>query len=170
MTTGTEDLLAEVERFDAVALDELDARAALQRRVDRKYIVPPAAVAEVLQALRKDHQALEIDGRRAFGYESVYFDTPALECFRAHVEDRTPRHKARTRLYADSGECAFEVKVKLGESETVKESRPHDPAERPHLSPEARALLERVLDEHAGSRPGDVAPALVTRFRRSTLV
>jgi hypothetical protein len=32
----TDDLLAEIERFAPVGLEELDARAALQRRVDNK--------------------------------------------------------------------------------------------------------------------------------------
>src|SRR4051794_5581796 len=165
MPTGTKDLLADLARFGAISLDELDARAALQERVDHKYLVPAAAVSDALEALRDDHQALEIDSSRAFRYESVYFDTPRLDCFRAHVEDRRPRYKARTRLYADSGQCAFEVKLKRADGETVKESREHDPDERHHLTDAARELLAQVL----GSAPAGLAPTLVTRFRRATL-
>ena len=54
---------------------------------------------------------LQIDRRRSFDYESVYFDTPDLSTYRAHVQRRRLRFKARTRTYTDSGLCMFEVKL-----------------------------------------------------------
>src|SRR3954454_21710103 len=166
MPADSHDLLEAMERFEPVGLDELDARAALQKRVDNKYLVPAAAVAEVSAALRRDHQALEIDGRRAFRYERVYFDTPRLDCFAAHVEERRPRFKVRTRLYADSGECSLEVNLKRADGETHKATRDHVPELRDRLDGEARAWVDEQLGADA---PEELAPALVTRFRRATL-
>jgi VTC domain len=164
------DLLAGVERFEPISLEELDERAALQRRVDNKYVVPADRVADALDTLRDDHRALDIDGRRSFAYESTYFDTPGLTCFRAHVDGRSPRFKVRTRLYADSGACSFEVKLKLADGETAKEQRDHDADERDRLTTDARAFLDRALREHLGRpAPAGLDSALVTRFRRSTL-
>src|SRR4051812_20418030 len=159
------DLLEMVESFQPIDLETLDELAALRRRVDNKYVVAADRVAEALEALRGDHRALEIDGRRAFGYESVYLDTPGFDAFHAHVEDRRPRHKVRTRLYVDSGDCVLEVKVKDARGETAKEQREHDPARRERLDDDGRAFVEGVLGEPAGA----LAAALTTRFRRSTL-
>ncbi|MEU4242708.1 CotH kinase family protein [Actinoplanes sp. NPDC026619] len=55
----------------AVGLAELEQRAALCSRVDRKYLMPAADVAGVLDGL--DARALEIGGIRRFTYRSLYF-------------------------------------------------------------------------------------------------
>ena len=70
--------------------------------------------------LAADHRALEVAGTRLSGYESVYYDTPALTCFYDHVASRAPRFKVRSRLYRESDHCALEVKVKQTDGETVK--------------------------------------------------
>nr|MDQ3588538.1 VTC domain-containing protein [Actinomycetota bacterium] len=93
-------------------LEELDERASLQRRVDKKYLVGRDLFERVMTELDDDYQVLEIDGERSFGYESVYFDTSDLLCFRQHVENERPRFKTRSRLYAATRACVFEVKVK----------------------------------------------------------
>jgi hypothetical protein len=102
----------EVASLGTVSLDELESRAALLRRVDRKYVLDAEQLEELAARLAGDHDILEIEGERAFTYESTYFDTPDLRCFHDHVRDREPRFKARTRWYRDSGLCVFEVKLK----------------------------------------------------------
>src|SRR5215208_1297450 len=131
--------------LSAVALDEMNDRAALQRRTDNKYVVALDDLAGLVDDLADTHEALEIDGERLFDYESTYFDTPSLRCFRDHVRDRTPRFKARTRCYLTTGECFFEVKVKQEDGETAKRNVDHDPDERTSLEPAARGLLAEVL-------------------------
>ncbi|GAB3887659.1 hypothetical protein GCM10027612_26860 [Microbispora bryophytorum subsp. camponoti] len=64
-------------RLAPVELDELVDRAALQTRVDRKYLVPAEALPRLLERLMPYAQALDIDGERTFRYQSVYFDTPS---------------------------------------------------------------------------------------------
>jgi hypothetical protein len=143
---------------------------ALQRRVDRKYLVGEDAFAELVRRLGEDHAVLTIEGRRVFAYESVYFDTTELRCFRDHVEDRSPRFKVRSRLYHESGVCSFEVKVKLDDDETVKENLDYDGADHGRITPEARDFLVEVIENTAGRKPpDDLEPALTTRFRRGTL-
>lgn len=56
--------------FEGLSLAQLDERAALLRRVDTKYAVELEQFAELLDRLREDHEVLEIDGRRQFGYRS----------------------------------------------------------------------------------------------------
>lgn len=164
-------LAERIERLPPIALDELDKRAALQRRTDQKYLVETAPLAELLESMEGDHEVLEIDGRREFGYESNYFDTPGLVSFHEHVADRVPRFKARTRWYVQSGTCNFEVKLKLDDDETLKRSLDHDPERRHELTPAARELLECVLGERGIVLQRDhLDQTLVTRFTRVTLV
>ena len=159
-----------LDRLDAITLDDLDARAALQDRVDRTYIVREGELEALVERLAEGHLVLEIDGRRVFAYESVYFDTPDARCYRDHVDGRRPRFKLRTRLYADTGECVFEVKVKDAEGRTVKEHLPYAPEDRERLTPEARRFIADTLERLAGlSAPDDLERSLITRFKRATL-
>src|SRR3954447_15643846 len=131
-----------VAYLPSVSLEALDERAALRRRVDCKYVVPRDELAAVVEEVGEEYDALEIEGRRSFDYESIYFDTPDLRCFDDHVEGRRPRFKIRTRLYRDSATCFLEVKVKTGDEETVKRQRPHDPSAHGGLDPDDREFLD----------------------------
>ena len=159
---GLEDV---VEDFPPISLGELEARAALQRRTDRKYLLGADRL-DVVRELRGDHQALEVDGRRLSAYDSVYFETPDLRCFTDHIEGRRPRFKIRTRLYAETGVCSLEVKIAREDGETVKHHL--DYAERDHgtLTSKARDFIGETLGYLT---PGDLRPTLRTTFRRATL-
>jgi hypothetical protein len=155
---------AVLEALRPVSLDALDADLALRTRTDRKYVLALDALELLLEGLAPTHTVLEIDGRRTFAYDSVYFDTPSLETARAHTQRRRHRFKARSRLYVDAGACWFELKVKGGRGETVKHRLRHDPGDHGRLTPSARAFL----GEHLRDVP-DLAPVLHTAYRRSTL-
>jgi hypothetical protein len=95
-----DDALADaVTRLAPTSLDALDARAALRRRVDTKYVVARGSLAAMIDRVAERYEVLEIDGLRAFSYESVYFDTPGLLSFHEHVEGVRPRFKSRSRVY-----------------------------------------------------------------------
>ena len=119
------------------------ALAELQTRVDRKYFVPAEVFRRMIAELAGELRVLDIDGRRTFGYESVYFDTPDLATYRAHLQRRRLRFKARTRTYTDSGLSMFEVKLTGPRGETVKQRVPHPAEHRAELTEEALAHLER---------------------------
>ena len=165
MTDDLEDRLA---RFRGVSLEQLDDRAALLRRVDRKYALESERFLELLELLRDDHEVLEIDGQRSFAYRSVYFDASDLRCFWDHVLGRVPRFKVRTRLYRDTGRCVFEVKLKRNDEETDK--RPiEQPAERSEqLTEAATRCLGEALSNSGLRAPAELAPTLYTSFRRIT--
>jgi hypothetical protein len=101
-----------VGELPAVDLATLEADAELAVRTDRKHLLGWPDVARLLEALAPTHRALEIAGRRSFAYDTTYFDTDELHCFRAHVQGRRRRYKCRTRLYADTDVCALEVKLR----------------------------------------------------------
>jgi hypothetical protein len=154
-----------------VSLDALNERAALQRRTDNKYLVALEDLRPLIEELGGQHEVLEIDRERVFEYESTYFDTPSLRCFRDHIRDRRPRYKTRTRCYVTSGFCQFEVKVKRDSGETIKRSLDYDPDTRDTVDPAARGLIAEVLPECGLEEPAEeLVPSLITAFRRVTIV
>lgn len=161
-------LTGALSELPPISLPEVLAQAALQIRVDRKYLVPIGAFAELVRRLQ--FAALEIDGQRSFRYESVYFDTPTHRLYRQHLQRRRHRYKVRTRTYLDSGECSFEVKLKGNRSETIKSRLPYPTRDRGRLTEPAREFLAAQLGTAYGTAPVDgLRPALVTTYRRSTL-
>ena len=156
---------------DPIGLAELTDLAELQTRVDRKYFVPAEDFQRLITALAGELQVLEIEGRRSFGYESIYFDTPHLDTYRAHLQRRRRRFKARTRTYTDSGLTMFEVKLAGPHGETVKQRVPYPVEHRAELTDEALTHLATTLC-HAYHQdvPEGLRPTLVTTYRRTTFV
>ena len=149
-----------------VGLEAVVATAGLQRRVDRKYLVRADDLAALLAEPLADARCLEIDGRRQFRYDSTYFDTPDLRCFRDHVQGRRLRAKVRTRTYTDSGECVLEVKRTGAAGRTVKDRLPWDVSRAGELSAEGEAFVTERMPA-AGFR---LQPAARTAYLRSTVV
>jgi hypothetical protein len=155
---------AALARLASLSLAELDGSVPVRIRQDRKHLLAVERLDELLEALAASHRALEIAGRRAFAYDSVYFDTEDLQTVRAHVQRRRRRFKARSRLYVDSDLCAFEVKLKGPRGETVKHRAPCPSAEHGALGGGAAELLAA----HVGPVP-PLLPVLRTRYTRITL-
>lgn len=157
-----------VSRLHPVDLDTVLARAELQTRTDRKYLVPLTTFTHLVSELGGSWHALDIDRRRVFDYESVYFDTPSLRCYRDHVQGRRHRFKVRTRTYVNSRQCVLEVKSNGRREETVKSRLEYDFDRRDRLD---EAGIEFVAG-CVGSRTlaGELVPSLATVYRRATLV
>jgi hypothetical protein len=168
MSIGSDRFPAALSALEPATLDEIDRRSALRHRVDTKYVVLRARLPELIAQV-DGYDVLEIDGRRVFGYENVYFDTPDLRCFHDHVEGVRPRFKARTRYYRDTSTCFFEVKLKSGD-DTTKRQRDCDITDHGVLTESARAFLRDALTDLIGEEPPeDLAATLSTSFRRATL-
>ncbi|WP_248616717.1 polyphosphate polymerase domain-containing protein [Paraoerskovia marina] len=161
------------DRLNPIGLEELDLHAALQTRVDRKYLVPTPALDGILRGLLSAEpgvRVLEIDGQRDFGYASQYFDTPDLASFRSAAHRRRRRFKVRTRTYLDSGLCRLEVKTRGSRGTTVKHRTDHD-----HAPDSLGTGVEFVGEVLRMTRalpvdPRTLEPTLRTEYRRMTLL
>ncbi len=153
-----------------VGLDELDALAALQTRVDRKYVLPTSALGDLLDSLPSGTRRLVIDGADTFRYESVYFDTPDLDSFRLAAGRRRRRFKVRTRTYCDTGGCWLEVKTRGPRGTTIKNRQEHAASDRASVA-DGLPFVVGALRTEGIDVPDDLdlAPTLVTRYRRRTL-
>lgn len=161
-----------IGHLPSLSLPELLAEAELLTRFDRKYLLRAPQASALLGGLDPRTRVLTIEGRNRFHYESTYFDTPGLLSYRQCVHGRRRRFKVRTRSYLDSGQSFLEVKVRGDRDLTVKERMAHDSAVCDELTDPGRRYAEESLDRHGldGSVAGDLAPSLVTRYRRTTLV
>jgi hypothetical protein len=150
----------------AVSLDELNERASLLTRVDRKYVLTPAAADAFIAALPAAARVLEIDGRRAFRYTSTYFDTPALDAFLATARRRPRRGKVRSRIYLDSGLAFLEVKTRH-RGATVKTRIPWSGD---RIDPDAAGFVTGTLAEGGVQLDGPLEPTLRVDYLRSTIL
>lgn len=155
-----------------VGLAELIERAALQSRVDRKYLVALDELPGLLDRLIPHARVLDIDGARSFRYESVYFDTPGLASYHGAAYRRRRRFKVRTRTYLDSAECWLEVKLSGSRGLVTKHRLPYRPEDRRTVR-SGQEFVDRALG-HGSVRSapvgGHLEPVLVTRYRRTTLL
>ncbi|QSB05183.1 polyphosphate polymerase domain-containing protein [Natronoglycomyces albus] len=159
--------------FPALSLAQVNARAKLQTRVDTKYLLDPFQFAEFSAALatQEDWAVLQIDGGHQFRYRSVYFDTPDLLTFRHHRQGKRRRFKVRTRTYVDSGECAFEVKVRGARAATVKQRMDYAAEDADRITPVAWSFLTSTLRQAYGVAPPAVLrPMASTEYLRQTYV
>lgn len=151
-----------------ISLTEIAEDAALLTRTDRKYLVDPATLAEIVVGVDDAVRVLDIDGERCFAYRSTYFDTPDLRSHRDAARRRPLRFKVRTRTYAATGSCWLEVKLQDRRGQTVKERIEHDVAGEATLTALARDFLGTF--PHVREHVDALRPTLCTRYRRATLL
>lgn len=168
MSTALDALDAIASRLDPASLADTLALAELQTRFDRKYVLSPRDFHQLRFDLHDRMEVLEIDGRRCFHYESVYFDTADLTSYFAAARERRRRFKVRTRAYLDTRQCTLEVKTAGGRGETEKERVEHPFEQRDCLTDEAR----RFVNTRVPSLDPDQSlfAVITTSYRRATLV
>ena len=149
----------------AAATQELVRSRDLLSRIDSKFVLPTARMDSLLEALVGGYAALRVPTGALATYETVYFDTPSLQCFHDHRRGRRPRHKIRIRHYPDRRVTFLEVKTKRNEVVTDK-YRLALPFGHQVLAADELAFL-RV---HAGGFVDLLRPTLTIRYRRLSLI
>lgn len=161
---------------DPISLAELNERSSLLTRFDRSYLVPAPTFLRVVGRLTDGRhpggafRALAIDGRRSFRYHSVYYDTPGLRSFHDHRQGRRLRFKIRERVYEDSGERQFEIKLKGARGDTVKHRCPLTGTDTPLDTTQRAFLADTLRRAYAIDAPSALGPSLSTDYLRTTFV
>jgi hypothetical protein len=156
-------------RIAPIGLQELNARAALQTRVDSKYVLDLDRFDALVGMLVEELQILQIDGAQEQTYDTMYFDTVGLGCFRDHLQRRWQTYKLRTRVYVGSGLHVFEVKMRDGRGHTVKVKIDHRDCHPHVIGPAATAFYrESIRDWYGFDVPDTFVPSLRNQYDRIT--
>lgn len=127
--------------FAPITLKELE-KWSLLNRTDTKFCLPYGYLLPVLQGMLNHYRCLEIEGKRTFGYSTLYFDTSDFQLYKHHHNGLLNRLKVRQRLYRDSGLCYLETKFKTNKDRTEKHRIKIKGCEK-GFNPEELAFLNR---------------------------
>lgn len=154
-----------------ISLGDLNAHAAMLERRDNKYVVRESVMRSVMRELAAHFSILEIDGRRAFIYETRYFDDADRTSYFDHHRGRRRRCKVRMRRYVDANACFLEVKLKDRRNMTVKKRLACSPEEFGRLDERETNFIRSSYSTHYGL-PFDrvLRPVLDMGYQRVTLV
>lgn len=108
------------ESFRPITLGEMDS-VKLMNRTDTKYVFKASLLPALLDRCKELYRVLEIEGKRASRYETLYYDTANLDLYHKHQTKRTNRHKIRSRSYVESNLRFLEVKLKNNKGRTIKD-------------------------------------------------
>ena len=147
------------------ASSELLAARALQRRFDRKYLLPKRLLEPLLAQLSSSFRVVRAEGRLAATCDSLYFDTPDRQMYEDHRRGRGRRHKVRIRHHLERQLSFLEVKRRNAGGQTTK-ARVGRPFGYAALDEEGSAFVEA----HCPFRAAQLTPGLSSAFRRITLV
>jgi hypothetical protein len=157
--------------FDPISLRALNAKAEMLERLDNKYVVDAAVLRRAAAELARHFDILEIEGRRAFTYETCYFDDADWRSYFDHHQGRRQRAKVRVRKYVEAGLCFLEVKLKDKRGATIKKRLPYDPEKFGTLDETALNYVHTVyFDQYGQEFPTDLSRVIDMRYVRMTLV
>ncbi|MBQ6557028.1 MAG: polyphosphate polymerase domain-containing protein [Bacteroidales bacterium] len=152
----------------SISLEEMDG-VKLMNRTDSKFLTDQATLLGILaDAGAQGYRALETEGSKIATYDTLYYDTPALQMFLDHHNRRLVRQKVRTRIYVDSGIGFLEIKRKNNHGRTKKKRLEIPVAEFKDFSSDDGACA--FLEEKSAYSASQLRPSLETVFRRITLV
>ena len=158
--------------LNAIGLDELNKRAAMLTRVDRKYALDAATASAILSHLPEDVLVLNIDGQVSQGYASTYYDTPDMDSYLLTALKRRRRFKVRTRSYLSSGASFLEVKTRGPRGVTVKKRMAisWDEAGAPLAGERRQWVAGKVEKTGYGHLVPALEPVLAGSYERNTLL
>jgi hypothetical protein len=155
----------EIWRLEKITLEEMEA-VELMDRMDIKFLIPIGLMPNIMAEAKACYKVLEINRERLCLYETLYYDTEALDLYHAHQSGKLNRYKVRFRKYVGSNLSFFEIKYKNNKGRTQK-SRIQQPNEfEERLSLEKTDFLEKNTPLKAANLKGN----LKVKYWRITLV
>lgn len=157
--------------FAPITLEQLNAKAEMMARIDNKYVVQSEQLLGLVPHLSEAFDILDIEERRAFTYDTRYFDDAACSAYFEHHQGKRRGFKVRVRNYVDAGLCFLEVKVKGQRGMTEKYRMSYDMDDLADLTPEASGFAKDTYSrQYDKSFDYALRPSLDVRYQRMTLV
>jgi hypothetical protein len=150
--------------YNRITLEEMDA-VKLMNRVDIKYVINKDLLPIVLNKISGYYRVLEINNKRIFLYNSLYYDTEKDFMYLAHHNGKTNRTKIRYRKYVDSNLCFLEIKKKVKGNRTIKyRTRIND------IETKISEFAKKYIEKNTAFHNMPLKPKIYTDFSRITLV
>lgn len=137
----------------------------LQDRVDTKFMFHEKILPVILNRMKENYFALEINGMRFNHYETLYFDTEKFDFYLHHHNERVNRYKFRARRYVESNLNFFEVKFKNNKGRTIKNR-----IKRPEISSTISEMPNQLVRNISNVNPDSLVAKLWVNYRRMTFV
>ncbi len=150
--------------FEPIGLNEMN-KVTLMNRIDRKYWFHAAHLETILHSVSASYYLLSMDGQNGMTYATTYFDTEHNSMYLLHHNGKLNRYKIRKRSYVDSGIGFLEIKFKNNKGRTIKKRIPTD-----YAMPAFTESEVDFIQTHTPFNYQDLAPSLINKFRRLTLV
>ena len=150
--------------FKQISLEET-AEAALQSRVDYKYMLNESMLNKILQGIAGEYDVMQINGKSILAYDTLYYDYPNFRLYQEHHNGKLNRYKVRCREYVDTKNVFVEVKFKNNKGKTIK-TRISTGEMEYALSAESKEYIEENYPLNAAK----LEPKLSTKYDRITLV
>lgn len=160
-----------------IGLDEMKA-VRLMNRMDQKYMASASQLEDLLVRIAEGYYVQHIEANPFAPYRTLYFDTPALDMYTMHHNQKLNRQKLRVRTYRSTNTTFFELKNKDNKKKTRKVRIPIDVQmfDKCLDLPEVRDFIEvntpyRVANEDISPLcPNVLHACLENSFERITLV
>lgn len=101
-----------LSNFNPISLETLQTKTPLLERTDTKYIAQASHLGSIIGAFLPAYKILQIGNDNIFSYNTIYFDTQAMDFYMDHHQGKRQRKKIRTRYYKETNCSFFEIKFK----------------------------------------------------------
>lgn len=153
-----------IAAFQPITLAEMDS-VKLMDRTDTKFVFHIQDLDAILAEISDKYRALEVEGARWSPYETLYYDTPSLELYLRHHNQKMNRYKIRYRKYVNSNLHFFEIKFKNNKGRTVKKRIKEE-----RIETEIKNNAQQLLESITGFKANELKPILFVNCSRATLV
>lgn len=164
-----EKITSALQNFEPISLEEMD-NVKLLNRADTKYLFNKEKLVSVLEKCTAHYRILEISGKRANDYKTLYFDTEKFQLYYEHHRGKMNRRKIRYRKYLDSDLCYLEIKLKTNKGKTEKERIKRKDFENHVAENEFSERAQKFIEETTNIPVAQLQHKLNNYFTRITLV
>lgn len=132
-------------------------------RVDSKFTFKAKLLPAILKEIEPFYSCLQIDEHRISNLQNLYYDTPDLNLYKQHHNNKLNRYKVRHRTYLNSGLKYLEIKFKNNKDRTIKKRIEHNSTT---IEYGASAFLETELPFNTTT----LKPMVWVNYSRITLI
>lgn len=158
-------LIKTLQGFESITLDDMNKRAKLMERQERKMLTTELGLVNILKEFQKDYYLLEEKGARMSPYDNTYMDTKHLIFYHDHENGKDLRIKVRKRKYVNSNKTFIEYKLKDNVNAKMEKKRMElGKNSVNHMDAISRSFFKK---EHGGNL--FVMPKMKTDYKRITL-